>query len=331
MKKRMYSLLLSVIMCLSLCVPGYASQTSLVEFTGFSYNMDGSQIDSDYGYSCSANITESNGQLVVNNICIFPAIDGFSVPTQMILSESFDNTYEADIAGTNFSLIIEKHSNDYYIDIFNDTKCFAFGGNRLSKMTSYFSRTARNIDAVTEEQVTIGNKNEVMSDSDVALFTKTGNNLRIQAIWNPNRSNRLSLRVNTTSTGAGEWIKRIQIKNGAVPSSYVIVSANPTGINNSSSFTEYLSYMLGFIEYKVFIPSFSSTTSISSINQHTFTFDFSMGIAWGDIKYSTDTSSNGMLMHLFLDHNGVKPTPTGKLVITEHITAYGTATAFLSF
>lgn len=339
MKKRLLSALLSIVMCLSLCVSAFAAELQFVPVNtvGFSYNLDGSLVDSTYSYSISVDISEGDDCITLRNIEVVPAINDFSTPNVIVLSKVFDETFAVDIEGTNFSIVLEKHSGEYYIDIFNNEKCFSFGGERLQKMTAFFS----NMDDNGAEQFqasmsgsndgNIASPNTLTLPDDVSITTVTKNNIRVQAIWNPNPDRCVAIRINTVGTSYGYWVKRLQIKNGTVSSDRIIKSVNPTGINNAADFSSLMQYVLGFTTYNIYIPSFTTVTSVSSTYANTFAFDISLGIAWNDLIYTTGTTANAVMMYLFLTGGTSVPTVSGTVVITEHITAYGAATISLSF
>ena len=329
MKKRVLSLLLALTMCLSLSVPAWANEIGLntISLTGFSYNTSGSSIDNNYDFLLTATATETSNTITLRHLSISSSNSiAIAIPNQVTLYEVEDNIYVANSLGNDTSIILESNHSEYYIDVIIGDNCIAFGGNRLHVISSHF--LTRSNDILAQPQTAT-----VTSTPAGSLFTTSGNGLRIQAIWNPANNNRLALRINTTGYRAGEWISRIQITGGSVPSSYVIMSANPSGStgNTNSNFASFLTYLIGFTNYSVFLPSFSAPNNASYINGNYFSFDISPYIPWSDMNYTTSTSSNGMLMYLFLDHNGVTPTPTGTLKITEHVSGVGTTSVSLSF
>ena len=328
MKKRVLSLLLALAMCLSLSIPAFAAEmaTNAISLAGFLYNTNGSFIDNNYDFSLAATVTEANGTVTLKNLRISSNDTAIAIPNQVTLHEVEDGVYVANSLGNDTSIILESNHSEYYIDVVIGETCIAFGGNRLQAISSHFLTTSESI--LIQEQGA-----SITSTSADSLFTKSGNGLRIQAIWNPASDNRLALRINTVGYRAGEWISRIQITGGSVPSSYVIKSANPSGStgNTDSNFASFLTYLIGFTSYSVFLPSFSAPNNASYINGNYFSFDISPYIPWNDMNYTTSTSSNGMLMYLFLDHNGATPTPAGTLKITEHVSGVGTTSVSLSF
>lgn len=282
-----------------------------------------------YNYSFAASIIENNDSITLTNIKISPSNEELVVPTEVIADKVSDTTYTTEVSGTGISIIVEKHNKEYYIDISNDTKCFSFGGDRLQKMTALFSSLA-SISSEIEIQNETPNA-EIMATSAGRVLSKSGNGLKIEAYWNPSNDKELAIRFNTTGSRTGEWISRVRITGGYVPSSYVIKSANPTGINSSPDFSVPLSYIFNSLKYNIYIPSFSTVTSVSSTNGNTFAFDISPYVSWNSLNYSTSTSCKGVLMYLYLNKNGDKPVPHGKLTITEHIAATGNVNVSLSF
>lgn len=329
--KKFIAMLLTLIMCASLCVPAFAAEAGTqVSLSGFSYEMDGSRIDSKYDYTLNARVIETADHLRLTNISVSPTVDGLNLPAEVTADKMNESTYSAEITGTGVSFIIEKYSDEYYIDITNDTECYSFGGDRLQKMVNLFAELANA--ANTEDELQDASQGiETMATAAGRVLSKTKNGLKIEAYWNPDDEKELAIRVNTSDSRVGEWIKRVRIRDSYVPSSYVIKSANPTGINESSNFVKYCEYVYNKVTFFVFVPAYSTITSISSTNGNCFTFDISTYVSWNSLNYSTATRSNGVLFYLFLNKNGVKPVPHGKLVITEHVAATGTVDVSLSF
>lgn len=328
--KKFIAMLLTLIMCASLCVPAFAAEAGTqVSLSGFSYEMDGSRIDSKYDYTLNARVIEGVDHIRLTNISVSPTSDKLNLPTEVTADKMNENTYSAEITGTGVSFIIEKYSDEYYIDITNDTECYSFGGDRLQKMVNLFAELANA--ANTEDELQDASQGiEPLKTAAGRMLSKSKNGIKIEAYWNPDTERQLSIRVNTIDYRVGEWVTRIKV-TGYVPSSYTITSANPTGINVEPDYTQFLSYLLERKEIHIFIPSFSTTTSVSSLNGNHFTFDISPHVSWTSMNYSTSTKANGMLMHLFLNKNGVKPVPHGTLAVTEHIVATGSVTLYLSF
>lgn len=328
--KKFIAMLLTLIMCASLCVPAFAAEAGTqVSLSGFSYEMDGSRIDSKYDYTLNARVIEGVDRIRLTNISVSPSSDKLNLPTEVTADKMNENIYSADIPGTGVSFIIEKYSNEYYIDITNDTECYSFGGDRLQKMVNLFAELANT--ANTEDELQDASQGiETMATAAGRVLSKTKNGLKIEAYWNPDDEKQLSIRVNTIDSRVGEWVTRIKV-TGYVPSNYTITSANPTGINVEPDYTQFLSYLLALKEIKIYIPSFSTTTSVSTLNGSHFTFDISPHVSWTSMNYSSSTKAKGMLMHLFLNKNSVKPVPHGTLAVTEHIVATGSVTLYLSF
>lgn len=328
--KKFIAMLLTLIMCASLCVPAFAAEAGTqVSLSGFSYEMDGSRIDSKYDYTLNARVIEGVDHIRLTNISVSPTSDKLNLPTEVTADKMNENIYSAEITGTGVSFIIEKYSDEYYIDITNDTECYSFGGDRLQKMVNLFAELANA--ANTEDELQNASQGgELMATAAGRMLSKSGKGLKIEAYWKPDDEKQLSIRFNTTDSRVGEWITRIKV-TGYVPSSYTIRSANPTGINPAPDFSQIFSYFFNLLEIKIAVPSFSTPTSVSSINQNNFTFDLSTHVAWTPMNYSTSTKAKGMVMHLFLNKNGVKPVPHGTLAVTEHIVATGSVTLYLSF
>ena len=344
--KKIFALVLSLCMCLSLVVPVAAENllSTPISLSGFSYNMDGSRIDTQSNYTLTANIIEGNDSVTLLNLTVSPSINGFNVSQAVVLNEVNENTYLATLQQTGHMIILERLQNEYLIDISDDAMCFSFGGNRIQKMTTLFSDR----EVVSFSQLPL-EYSEVYTTSDVnrsilsstdnkSILTRSGNGLRLEAIWNPSRDECLSLRFNTTGIRAGEFITRIRI-NASLPGDYIITSANPSGINILPDFSDYMDYFLDVIEnavettkrFLIFIPSFDTVTDVSSYTQRSFSFDISPYVNWNDMIYSSSSSSQGMLMHIFLDYVGIDPIPSGTLIVTEHIPTYGTVNVTLSF
>lgn len=293
---------------------------------GFSYSMDGSEIESECRYSMSATAYEYADRLeLVNPVLLFGEQE-LPFPSRVTLEKQNESMFSTYIPWLNLSMIIETNHSEYYIDVFSEEVCIALGGHRSERIANYFEK--RTVIDTVDDSVLSSVEPMYAANN---LFTKTTGMLRLQAIWEPSKSNRIALRVNTMQGDAGEWVTRIRINDGYVPSSYVIASANPTGINTNKDFTQVLSYILNRVEYNIFIPSFNSVTSVSTTNGNKFSFDISTNVKLSDMRYKEGTSANGMLFYLFLDHNGVNPTPHGSLVVTTHVTAYGTMTYNLKF
>ncbi len=329
--KKFIAMLLTLIMCASLCVPAFAAEAGTqVSLSGFSYEMDGSRIDSKYDYTLNARVIEGVDHIRLTNISVSPTSDKLNLPTEVTADKMNENTYSAEITGTGVSFIIEKYSDEYYIDITNDTECYSFGGDRLQKMVNLFAELANA--ANTEDELQDASQGiEIMATGSERVLSKSKNGLKIEAFWNPNKKNRLAIRVNTTGTRVGEWVRRVRIRDGYVPSGCVIKSVNPTGINTKSDFSVVLSYIFNLLNFNIAVPSFSTVTSVSSTYGNTFTFDLSPYVAWNSLNYSTSTNAKGMLMYLYMDDDDIKPVPHGKLVITEHVAATGNIDVSLSF
>lgn len=315
-----------IIACQFSIVYAYGDAGRKVTLSGFSYSMDGSSLDSEYRYSLSATAYENDDYLILNDLKILSDQQVETFPSCITLDRVGPSVYSTDIRNLNLSVIVEMNHPEPYIDVFSDNTCIAFGGFRANRLADYFDSRSYVQDAVVQSP----NTPAPLYNSG-RLSTKSNSSLKIETVWEPARSNRIDLRVNTLGSGVGEWVKRIQIKSGYVPSSYVISSANPTGINTSSDFSSFLTYAVGLTSYSIYLPSFSTTTSCSSINGSTFAFDISTYVKWSDMVYTEGQSAKGMLFYLFLDHNGANPAPHGSLVVTSHVAAYGTMTYSLAF
>lgn len=303
-----------------------------VVLTGFSYNTDGTNIDNNYSYNITADVTLQDGTAYLNikdKPDIFSEYD-FSALT---LKSDGDNIYSC-FPSENVSITLEQLENRTLIDIVIGDRAFSFGGNRLNAVKAYAANLIAGNSLTSSEETNLGNTVQPNATAAGTVKTKFNDQLRLQAIWNPTRSNRLCLLVNTVGQRYLEKVQRVQIPDGKVPASYVIMSANPSGATSGTDFTSFLTYLVSTVtEISVWMPSFSSGT-MSTINRNAFTFDLRMTTPWDNLNYSVANgkpSTNGILMYLFLDTNGVTPAPTGTLKVSTYVSLTGSFTYTLSF
>lgn len=332
--KRIFCLVMSVLMCIVLCIPTFAydiaihkSDNSLqntISLSGFSYNKMTKQVSKDYQYQIKAlvNVNDFEPQLSITD-----APEGFQNElTDLTLDKIANNIYQTHISSQKY-VTLDMTTGQPLIDLVNGDKVYAFGGNRLSKISEYMERTKR--EYVNPKVMT----RSIRRSGSFNIKTVESKFIRFQAFWDTTKSNKLSLRVNSLGEdyGAGVLITGIRVK-GYVPESYVIVGANPTGINTKPNFAATMSYLVSLgSPVTIYIPEFSSDTSISSLNQNHFELDLDVGVKWDDFIYESGSEANGMLMHLFMDHNGETPYPSGTVDFDVHIAGFGTDTRWLEF
>lgn len=340
MKKKMMSLGLALVMCLTLCVPAFATTFTDnihyedVQLSGFSYHMDGSQVDTSYSYSilCDIDIHDGNAQISIDSLNT-----NEEIPLKTFQLERLtDDMYVASISATS-KIILDMTAGQLLVDVMSGDIAYAFGGNRLSEATEKL-RT-----------ITIENSKPSVCAMP-ALATAAQNNvieevrtsrLYFAAIWNPNNDNRLAFRVNTRGDLSGvNWLLDINI-SGNVPSNYIIESANPSGtpihtgdeagaLNFLNALT-YIPYVGQYINILLpcFVKSGSTTMSSTYINQ--FEFRLNMKAAWNDMLYSSGSTANGVLTYLFLNSSGGTPNPSGTVSALMREPGFMTYTYTLDF
>ena len=101
---------------------------------GFSYSMDGSEIESEYRYSMSATAYEYADRLeLVNPVLLFGEQE-LPFPSRVTLEKQNESMFSTYIPWLNLSMIIETNHSEYYIDVFSEEVCIAlFGKGRTGK------------------------------------------------------------------------------------------------------------------------------------------------------------------------------------------------------
>lgn len=334
MKKRMISIFLVLLLGVMIIVPAGAAEVEVLYeehnmiLHGFSYSTDGKNIDSSYLFEIKVDIEVLEEKAYLSVISGPEELDCTQL-TLIELEKCIEGLYYQDVGG-GISVYLEYVGETALIDIIVGDRAYAFGGDRLEKVRNYITSTTQHMNAGDNINGTV-EQAEVNATATGLVKSKSTSSMRYAAYWNPTRSNRLYLLVNTVGTRYGEWVSGVKITGGSVPSSYVIVGANPTG-SNSSGANDVLSVIDFLINsttsFAVYMPSVSGT-QMSTINGNKFTFNLQLYYPWNSLNYtgsSTVNQSNGIAMYLFLDHNGVKPIPTGTLILTTHVAATGTFT-----
>ncbi|MGM9574835.1 MAG: hypothetical protein ACI3VE_02895 [Oscillospiraceae bacterium] len=303
------------------------------ELNGFSYYIGDDEcfVDSEKDYCISLNITQFGG---VKQISISNGPDELEDYdfTNLIANEMSDESLVADFDNGNGSIYIEFCNENPLVDICIGNYVYAFGGvNRIEKVEAYLTS---NYQVVASENGYVYEENAAMASAG-RVKLKSNDKIRLEASWKPANQNELDLLINTVGSRTLEKVTKIQISNGAVPSSYVIAGANPSGASGSTSnFVSFFNFLINATTpIKVWLPAVSSGTT-SSYSGYQFSFNVSMNVDWNSMNYTYSSSTgktNGMVLYLFLNHNGVTPTPTGTVKLTTHIPATGTFYYTLAF
>lgn len=341
MKKRMMSMALCLCMALSLAVPTGATNLSEPEnetltLKGFSYSMDGSSIDKDYSYTVDADVVIDGESAYVSIEDAPDELAQYDL-TNLEMEKVGDNSYIHRL-NDNVEIFLEKTDGSAtLLDITVNDRAYAFGGDRLSKVSDFIEEQKSD----NTETTSIEDANQDTSISPRAttagiVCTRTSNKLKFQASWIPANKNQLSLMVNTFGSNYADGnlpsrITALKFENGKVPSSYVIVSANPSGAVGSVNFDSFIDFMINSLTpIKVWHPSYSAGTT-STTNGNNFTFNLKMNATWSSLNYvSSAAKKQGIMMYLFLNHNGVSPVPSGRIVATVHVNATGYFTETLN-
>lgn len=337
MKKALCVVLASLI-CIISVFPGNVlaaeGKTFAGKLAGFRYILEDTsyEIDSTYHYNINLEITNGIKGPTISILSSPEELKNFNLSCIPLtkMSESF---FQAEFSNGQGTIYLEYDKTGPLVDIVIGNKIYAFGGEkRIDKVKHYLETNWVCEDPVIAGQIP---SNISKGTSTGCVKTASNTNIRFAAYWNPTKSNRLALLVNSVGTRTAEWISKIQILSGSVPSSYVIASANPSGSQSSSgNFVSFLQYLISVTtSVNVWLPGVSGS-SLSSIYHNTFSFNLPMYVAWNNMHYtytSSNGQTNGMLMYLFLDHNGVSPVPTGTVKLTTHVAATGTFTYTLSF
>lgn len=303
------------------------------ELNGFSYYIGDDEcfVDSEKDYCISLNITQLGGvkQISISNRP--DELEEYDL-TNLIANEMSDESLMADFDNGNGSIYVEFCNENPLVDICIGNYVYAFGGvNRIEKVEEYLESNYYESDASSG---CLQEENSITATAG-RVKLKSNDKIRLEASWKPANSNELDILINTVGSRTLEKVTKIQISNGTVPSSYVIMGANPSGSSGSSSnFTSFISFLINATTpMKVWLPAVSSGTT-SWYNGNTFGFNVSMTVDWNSMNYTYSSSTgktNGMVVYLFLNSNGVTPTPTGTVKLTTHVPATGTFYYTLAF
>lgn len=327
--KRLVALIMILVMTLSTSAFVFADEivdtgrTQTIELSGFSYDIQGKSIDETNNYNMEFEYEVSYGNAEVK----IPKIEGVTeAELETTLDEVAENTYSKTFDnGMCITLeLIEGHGP--ILDIIQGDRVYAFGGDRREKVYAQIEdlKAVQESSRPTIQPMAAGGTMKTAKNSKVYM----------KAVWNPTKSNRLAIRVNTQGSQVAASVQGISIKNGKVPSVYVVKSLNPTGANTSANFVNTLTYILNSTTFPIKLPSFSNTP-VSSCSGNNFSFSVNgMSVAWDKLNSTSDSTSgtNGMLFYVFLDDNlSTKPVPSGTISIRYRISATGTFDATLDF
>ena len=332
--KRVIAILtaLTLILASSACIFGAENGEKSVmtngnecSFSGFSYEIHGKQVDKTDDYNATMIYQVLDDDKIKVEISASAGI--IKENLSMILLKSSENLYVGTLEnGTTVNLEFLTNGQPI-LDIVKGDRVYAFGGDRRLAIESYITQLDREIARQGEPTI------QPMY-SGGTMKTASNSKVYMRAVWNPSKSNRLAIRVNTQGSQVGATVQSIQIKNGKVSSAYVVKSLNPTGANSSSNFVKTLSYILDSVTYYVKLPSFTDKP-VSSCSGNSFSFNVTgMGANWNDMNSTSNSTAgvNGMMFYVFLDDNlSTKPNPTGTINIRYRIVATGSFDASLTF
>ena len=331
MKKRMMSMALCLCMALSLAVPAGAVNLSKPEnetltLKGFSYNMDGSNIDKDYSYTVDADVVIDGESAYVSIEDAPDELAKYDLPN--LEMEKIDDTAYIHRLNDDVEVFLEKTETDStLLDIIVNDRAYAFGGDRLDKVTEFIETKNSNTtpDVVSIDPGTSISPRATNAGRVISILHKK---ILFQAYWDPAKNNKLYMIVNTkgsyyTDAPLTSVVTGLKFENGKVPSSYDIVATNPSGSTGSNSnFENFYQFLVNTLSpVKIFLPTYTPATK-SSADANTFTFNLDFQASWESLN-GTANERNGIGMRLFLDHNGVSPVPSGKITLSIRVTATG--------
>lgn len=320
-------LLLICLMVLSTSIVSFGTEVNeecknqkSLSLSGFAYDSNGQSIDKTDNYNVNLTYIKINEDEIQLRLGKNNVMNKSKIIRLVKSSEALYYCIEPDGTTYNFEFL---ENGNVILDIIKNGKVYAFGKNRRYSIEQYI-------------QSLMGEKeNPTISTRYAGGSVKTKSNSKVytKMVWNPTRSNRLAIRVNTQGSQVATTVQVITVK-GTVPSGYIVKSMNPTGANSSGAL---LSYIINNATKYVALPSIP-VAPVSSCNGRSFSWTVnSLSTSWNKLNDTSDSGNpdnpgKGMMFYLYLDNNTTKnPAPTGTISIRYRITATGTFDATLSY